>query len=728
MDTISLVSTIQTLTNNFKADDVTDYSGITYFSDSKSCLKLQGPSATIYNNTNFATPDFDYPGTLTKDITIPLIGGAIPQGSYILTATTRVYKTGVPISSVTFGTNTILVPLILDGNFIPTQTVTWSGGNNAGTYTVLSATTTAFGVEVTFVEGLIDDTSTGSLSFYETITTVESYTYCYTAPSTVLTLSADCPTATLDATNDTNYAISCEGQTIQPDSVTATLTLNAPLNASGSPVYAQTVTALPSGSTYSTTELWTQTWTGTLVSAITYTLPSGLQIETTITGTTSLNVSCDDSLCCMSSCLQNATNGFTTAVTTSGGDLNRILTATRIYTQILGQFMMYSVGVRCGDTDTIDTAVAAMKVLLGDQNCCNNCSDTGESVQIVAIYNVNVSGNTVVVQSGDVYIDVSAAVVGSTTTYTLTLDTTQLGNLISTYLNANPSVITDIVDTMKLKTSIFPIPTSYDTKIWFTGDTTIGSPVISNIAMVFGSFSDIEIGDPVQDAIALTNLPLDCSVLSLGATSITLNNNATATATGQDFYLATTHSGIAVAKYIRDISGVQFYTWLCQVVNQRSIEADSTTHQLQLVNDQVSPGNIKFYGTDATGLRGWQFIKSSLVEPTDGISCPAGVSTDTTLFTTTAGNAGMYLIVLTGQFTNVIAPTTLSIQLLKNAALINVNAENNFNSAIPGSGFTTFAITTLEQLVDTDLVKLRVTPADQGVVLGNVSVSFVRIA
>src|SRR3990167_8221664 len=129
MDTISIKSTIQTATNNFQAEDETDYSAITYFSDSKSVLKLEGPSATIYNNTSFASPDFNYPSTIEKDITIPLVGGAIPQGSYILTTTTRVTK-ALSALTASLSPNQITMPLSLLYNFTVGQTLTFTGGAN----------------------------------------------------------------------------------------------------------------------------------------------------------------------------------------------------------------------------------------------------------------------------------------------------------------------------------------------------------------------------------------------------------------------------------------------------------------------------------------------------------------------------------------------------------------------------------------------------------------------
>ncbi len=723
MDTISLESTIQTLTNNFKADDATDYSLVTYFSDSQSVLKLQGPSATIYNNTNFASPDFNYPGTLTKDITIPLVSGAIPQGTYILTATTRVYKTAVPISSVTLGTNTILVSIILDGNFIPSQSVTWTGGANAGTYTVSSAVTTAFGVEVTFVESLVSSSTTGSLSFFELVTTVETYTYCYTAPSTVLTLAADCPTATLGVTNSTNYAISCEGQTIQPDSVTATLTLNAPLNSGGSPVYPQTVTSLPTGTTYDTTELWTQTWTGTLVSVLTYTLPSGLQIETTITGTTSLNVVCDDSLCCMSSCLQAATNALTLAIAT--GNLNTILAAVAKYTQILGAFMMYSVGVRCGDTTVIDTAVASMKALLADQNCCNDCGDTGESVQIVAIYNVNVSGNTVTVQSGDVYIDVSASVIGSNTDYTLTLDTTQLGNFINSYLVANPTIITNIVAGMGLYGGVVGTTTGFDTYIEFDGDITTGSPIVTNLSFASGIvFSDVEVGDIITTN---NNFPVGTYVLSKGASTITMSDNALSTTT-DTFTIGATINGILIQKMKTVISGITTYKDRVNLFPQMSLGIGYGTdvNAVTLINDEAAPGNIKNFGTNHAGVKGWYSIASELVQPIATI-CGAGVNTDIAVKTVTASTAGTYLINVSGQFsTSSPAPTTVNVSVLKNGTIINTNCGIGYTDLLTSSEYV-FPMTTIEALVDTDVIVLRVTPVGQGVVAAGMSVTLVRI-
>ena len=86
------------------------------------------------------------------------------------------------------------------------------------------------------------------------------------------------------------------------------------------------------------------------------------------------------------------------------------------------------------------------------------------------------------------------------------------------------------------------------------------------------------------------------------------------------------------------------------------------------------------------------------------------------------------MIDVTGQFATTVAPTSVVIQIIKNGTIINVNAENQYNAALSATEYYLYAITTLEALVDADVVKLRVTPVGQAITLGNVSARFVRIA
>lgn len=726
MDTISVQSTILTPTHIFNAEDITDYSAITYFIDSKSVLKLEGPSATLYNNTNFASPDFNYPGTLTKDITIPLISGVIPQGSYILTTTTHVTKTA-NTTAVNLGTNSVLMPLVLDGNFYAGQSIVWAGGANAGTYTVNSATTGAFGVTVIFVETLISTSVTGTLTFDEVIVTTDSFTYCYTAPSPVIIMSADCSTAQLTVSDDTNLSIQCEGQTVEPSSYTVAGTLDAPLNSGGTPVYAQTVfSAFP----VVTTELWTQTWTASATWSITYQLPSGLYIETTITGTKSIDVSCDDSLCCMSSCIINATNRYI-AATTNCSNINDILSAVVVYGRIQSAFMTYSVGVRCGDTTVIDASVAAMKTYLADTDCCNNCSDTGVSTQIVPIYSVSTAGGTVVIQSGDAYIDVSAAVVGSTTTYTLTLNVTVLEALIASYIAANPTIVTDIVDSMQLGTHISAIADATDTQITFDGTVSTGSPVLSSVTYAAGvDNTDVVIGEQIYH----TSFPVDTYIVSVAANGdITMSQNSTTTGAITGIVDGARYLGMGILKYKRTVSGVTFYNWVLSNAVQYSIDHDSTTGNTQLTGDTATPGAIKFYGTDYNGDRGWQSNAYSLVENA-GSNCPDGVTTSFALKTLGATEGGTWLINAGCQVTVTtlgLEPTTYSVGIFKNGSLINTRA-TYVNTPTAGASMTNDAhqicIPTLETMVATDIITLKVTPTNGAVTIANISVTFVRIA
>lgn len=666
--TISVTSTIITSTHIYKADDVTDYSAVTYFVDSKSVLKLEGPLATLYNNTNFASPDFNYPGTLTKSTVIPLISGSIPQGAYTLTTTTRVTK-ACPIIDVSLASNYILVDLALLDNFVAGQSIVLAGGLNAGTYEIQSVSSNAFGTILTLVETLASDTDTGNVTFDEEIITVDAYTYCYTAPSPVITMTADCTTARLSITNDSDYAITCEGQSVQPTTVTPVLTLDSPTNSSGIPVYAQATSSLPAGSTYYTTELWTQTWIATLATTLVYELPSGLFINTSVTKATSLDVVCDDSLCCMSTCLQNATNTFLAAAANTS-NLNLVLNAIVAYNKILGAFMMYSVGVRCGNTTIIDEAIANMKSYLADTDCCNNCSDSGVSTQIVAIYTVTVSGNTLIVQSGDAYIDITETVVGDVTTATFTINVAAFETLISTYINANTSIITDIVNAMGLKTRVAAVrDLSTDTAVLINGDTTTGSPVLSNVTFAAGiDAGDIQQGEPIYH----TTLGVGAYIVSIAANGdITCSQNFTTTASITSVVIASFNLGLFIVKHKRVISGNTSYLYWTSINRQNSIDIDSTTGAIDLVNDLLTPGNNYVYSTNSVGSKGWQafqvLLGAAVLE--DSGAGPTTIPTGSSVTGATLTlDPGSYLMIASCKIVRTTANDQIFVKLLDGAS------------------------------------------------------------
>ena len=56
---------------------------------------------------------------------------------------------------------------------------------------------------------------------------------------------------------------------------------------------------------------------------------------------------------------------------------------------------------------------------------------------------------------------------------------------------------------------------------------------------------------------------------------------------------------------------------------KNSIERDSADNNVELVNDEASPGNDKLYGTNGSGVRGW-YDQPSSSGHSDGANCAAG--------------------------------------------------------------------------------------------------------
>lgn len=97
----------------------------------------------------------------------------------------------------------------------------------------------------------------------------------------------------------------------------------------------------------------------------------------------------------------------------------------------------------------------------------------------------------------------------------------------------------------------------------FTGDTTLGSPTITNMPMGHGIQSGVYVTEGGIVSVAGANIPADARVISSGATTITLDKNATATTVGVNLFLldVLTVDGVEfINGALSDIPGLQFST------------------------------------------------------------------------------------------------------------------------------------------------------------------------
>lgn len=401
--------------------DDTDYSG-TYGLNPSSVvgiLRLEGPSGLIHYNPNFSSPDIT-PGTTDTFVqSLPLQTGGLPmEGEYAWTYSIRITSS---ISSVVAGVNgQFIIPIDQADSITEAGTVTIVGSTgNDGTYTVISAVwdsgTSRTIVTVANVPSAVGD---GEL-YYDLVGEEETFEFYFCEPEITIEHDLECNISALQSTDDTNYTISSTtGQyfSLAPTTISRNHRLRAP----------QGITpAVPDvvGSTavIVATPIYTKTWTTILTPTVTYDLPSGVQVVYTITATKEINVSCDNNLCTISSCLFNVYDKY---IQFRSENYSMADTYQKYLIELTGAYMVYEIGLGCGDTDMKAEALAEMTRIAKATgcDCCNPEADTLPT-QIIPLGTTTSGGTTIVATSGN-GITITPTIVGSTITYTLALNYT----------------------------------------------------------------------------------------------------------------------------------------------------------------------------------------------------------------------------------------------------------------------------------------------------------------
>jgi len=257
------------------------------------------------------------------------------------------------------------------------------------------------------------------------------YNFCsdYVKPTVALTLEADCDCATVTSTDVTSYAIK---------GVTPTITrvhklfypANLELtNLTGSGVILQ--------ATYP--NVYTGTYTGKVTSTIRYTFSDDLMVQWIITGSDEIHNDCTLSQCTIYCGMKSLTNLFYQYESVGNFGQAKVVFYQLMQINIL---MANWINAReCGKP--ADAAVWIAKIMeVGnfDENCgCND--NTSAPIQVIPFCGGSGGGNTVVVAGdGSFGTDVTAATVGSTTTYTVRLTNTYKNLILNALQSQDLSV------------------------------------------------------------------------------------------------------------------------------------------------------------------------------------------------------------------------------------------------------------------------------------------------
>jgi hypothetical protein len=420
--------------------DTTDYSGQSVNpSDAKGCLTITGPTGTIYNNTNFGSPDI-LPGTTDFfDRNLPLnTSSEVVQGDYSVQYRVRVDNN---ITANITGTSIItVVGSDVSALFTTGTSFQITTGSSIGTYTVASSSFVGTDTIINIEESALLENGVNIL-VYSYSTQNFNYNYCYGAPVVDIEAQVDCDCSKIVSRDLTNYNIQACGTTLIPTSMLRVHTVSAPEGADGLPVAADVVSNL---ATITVTPIWTKTWTTSIQTTLTYTLPSGLLVTMVASGQTEYVVDCAEGLCCVYACMANLRNTYERFLTTN--PVRAVEFFPKVF-KMTTAWMLYSVAHTCGDfankrkylDEIIDIAKSA------NCDCCNGADDL-VPVEIVPVCGTvsGGSGNTTIVTTCGNGITITPTTVGSTTTYQVCIDLTVLNQNIADYLLANPLALGDL--------------------------------------------------------------------------------------------------------------------------------------------------------------------------------------------------------------------------------------------------------------------------------------------
>lgn len=397
--------------------DTTDYSqfGITP-ADVAGVLIITSPVGGIHSNTDYNNPDIE-PGTTDEfSVALPLdIDGNMINGLYDYVYNTR-YNNSI-IGVVTSGSPYFEIAGDFTSYIGSEITIVNSTGND-GDYAVISVSLVGGNTRV-FVSSISDSTVDGDLCFYQSKSVLAALAYG-PAPTVSIEQSANCNCAEFTSQDTSAYTISygTAYTSLVPTSISRVHTVKYP--AGINPAKPDIVS---SNATITTPDLYTTTFWSIIETELEYTLPTTgspiLKIK--VYKSCSFDVVCSLSVCEVSSCLRSLYDKYADALRTGYIMMDKYQTKMIKATSL---YVLYSLAVNCGDESAAQDAANQLKGVAESDGC--NCGCKGQDcdpVQILPLCGATSSGSGgVVVQSLGNGITVQSATVGSTTTYTLSVN------------------------------------------------------------------------------------------------------------------------------------------------------------------------------------------------------------------------------------------------------------------------------------------------------------------
>ena len=261
-----------------------------------------------------------------------------------------------------------------------------------------------------------------------TINEVKTFTLDYSSPTVDISMTVDCFTPVLSATDATGYTVN----TVTPTIVRA-FDINYPLSMNLPPVSGTASVVQTSTFFYVTGKEIEHS--SSLVSTLSYDFTNGWYVEDSVTGQEFIGVSCPADLCDIYCCLRSLWLRYSDQKNTNTVQANKTL---GIFNEAMSLSELVGLSIKCGKSDQ---ATEYVTEILRISDCDSGCSCDDGSPQLVTGLGVN--GNDVIVEAG-IGVSVSSVTGGSTTTYTVALSSdnvTKLANMTNTIVTAGTNTI-----------------------------------------------------------------------------------------------------------------------------------------------------------------------------------------------------------------------------------------------------------------------------------------------
>jgi hypothetical protein len=201
--------------------------------------------------------------------------------------------------------------------------------------------------------------------------------------------------------------------------------------------------------------LYTKTFVTTISTDVTYLQADGLYIEMTVTGQDDVEVVWEKGLCCIKDCIKNLFDQWKAAMC-NGPSLTATILQRKL-TEMIGNFMLYTMYVQCGNFTEAQNIIATMKTAVSEMDCCGCDEDNSEDEDVVEITPLvgvptTSNGNSYNLTTTNNGITVTPNVVGSTTTWQVSLD--------YNILIANAKPLIEAVATAAVKAGISVVGTT----------------------------------------------------------------------------------------------------------------------------------------------------------------------------------------------------------------------------------------------------------------------------